>query len=105
MKTKLYFDASERDPEQCYTMQHFRNEMAYANVSELTLIEARPSYGTGYFWCKELQEVGEVGESCGKQCHAYKPRNGKNGRCVHSHHLYEPGENRITIKNSSPTGK
>lgn len=98
MTKKYYFDASEQDPEQCYTLEHFRQELEYSGVDELTLIEAKPSYGSGYFWCKEFHEIGEVGEACGKQCHEYKPRNGKNGRCRHSHHLYEPGEKKIVVR-------
>jgi hypothetical protein len=103
MSRKLYFDASETDPEQCHTMDHFKDQMAFDNVSNMTLIEAKPAYGSGMFWCKEFGEVGDVGESCGKQCRAYKPRNGKNGRCAHSSHLYEPSNKIITIENKSLT--
>lgn len=88
--SKYYFDASLNEPESCYTLEYFRQHMRDNDIKEMMLIEARPSYGTGWFYCTEYQEPGEVGEGCGKECKAYKPRNGKNGRCVHSHHLYEP---------------
>lgn len=33
-----------------------------------------------YFFCKILQEFGEIGE-CGKFCDLYEPRNKKSGCC------------------------
>ncbi len=89
MKKQLYFDT---DGEYAYDRQYWLEYMQENNLDEIRLFEAVPEYGTGYFWCGEYFEVGEVGEGCGKACEAYSPRNGKNGRCRFSNHLYSPGK-------------
>ena len=104
-RQKYYFDATENEPEHCHTMKWHENDMREQGISERVLIEAKPSFGTGYFYCTEYDDVGEVGQGCGKECKAYKPRNGKNGRCRFSHHLYEQTDKRITIKAISSTMK
>lgn len=95
---KYYFDAKEEDPEQCFTLAGWIDQMKYHGTDQMELLEAKPFYGSGYFYCKEFGEPGEVGDSdCGKFCEKYKPRNGKNGRCVHSTHLYTPTEKAIKV--------
>ena len=85
---KLYF--SGEDSELCFDIEHFKDYMRYNNLKELKLFEAKRVTGTGYFFCKEHFEVGEVGENCGiNNCHTYKPLNGKNGRCKHYGWCYE----------------
>lgn len=98
--SKYYFIASEDEPENCYTLKYFKNKMKQEGIKEMEIVEAVPLYGTGWFYCNEYDEPGEVGNGdCGKACKAYKPRNGKNGRCVHSQHLYEPAGKTIKIFN------
>ena len=44
---------------------------------------AKSEYNTGFFYCAEYAQMGEVGEGCGKECFAYKPKNGVKGVCSH----------------------
>jgi hypothetical protein len=93
---KYYF--AERDAENCWEKQHFIDEMTERGLKEMTLWPAVIVYGESFFWCDEFQEVGERGQSCGKQCKRYKPRNGKNGRCKHHKNSYTPADEPITLK-------
>jgi hypothetical protein len=71
-------------------MDHWKEELAEQGLDEIELDLAKPDFGNGFYWCDEYQECGESGQGdCGRQCAAYKPRNGKNGRCIHSVHTYE----------------
>ena len=83
------------DSECAYTLKYWKGYMKKNGITELKLFEAIVEYSSGYFWCNEYSEAGEVGESCGKQCEKYSPRNGKNGRCRHSVHVYSFGESKI----------
>ena len=93
--SKYYF-RKDREDEGCYSLSFLRNKMKDEELSELVLYEAKIERNSGYFWCREFQEVGEVGEGCGKECNKYSPRNGKSGRCRYSANLYEQ-TNRIKI--------
>jgi len=86
---KKYF--SDID-ECCYPLSHYKEYMAENNIKELKLFEAKMEVGNEYFYCREFFEIGQVGESCGKVCDEYAPRNGKNGRCIHSANIYEQTE-------------
>ena len=92
---KTYF--TEIDEEISYAKSDILLHMQAEGIPELKAWEAVPVHGTGFFFCKDVMEVGEVGESCGKQCEAYSPRNGKNGRCRHSGGVYEKGKE-LTFK-------
>lgn len=65
-------------------------------IVTLFLFEAKRESGTGYFFCKEFQACGEVGE-CGRMCEKYNPMNGKNGRCKHYGYVYEQTDNKIIL--------
>lgn len=93
--TGYYFQ--EHD-ERCYPKQYHLDYMQENRIKEMTVFEAKRETGTGMFYCKEYDEVGEVGEDCGKMCPHYKPLNGKSGRCKHSGFLYEQTEKSITLK-------
>ena len=80
---KKYFETP--DSEFCHP-----KEVLLANGVTVAF-EAKPVKGTGFFFCKEFQQVGEVG-SCGRECESYKPRNGKNGICKNYRGVYEKGE-------------
>jgi hypothetical protein len=95
MKNQLYFE--NEDDERCYTEDHFQQLMKDEGLTEIEVFKAVPEYKTEYFFCQVEKEIGEVGEGCGKVCGDYEPRNGKNGRCRHSHHLYTWGD-KITLK-------
>lgn len=88
--SKLYF--SELDELRCYSLEDIRKEMKEKNIDELKVFEARAVHGEPYFYCTEFQEVEEVGESCGKSCIEYNPRNGKSGICRYYSNFYEPTE-------------
>lgn len=94
--SKYYF--REDDDENCYQKASIIEQMKIDGITELSVVEAKRKTAMGYFYCQKYSEVGEVGESCGKQCGGYKPRNGKNGRCVYSGNCYSPTENKRTFK-------
>lgn len=89
---KYYF---KNDNEMCYTLDYHLQYMAENDIKEMEVFEAEMDIKSGYFYCSELMEVGEVGEGCGKECHLYNPRNGKNGRCRFSKNCYSPGKSKI----------
>lgn len=90
---KLYFDADRFDAGddtiKCYALRFHLQELQEEDLTHRRLYPAFPEKGTGYFYCRHHGEVGEKGEGCGRQCVAYAPRNGKNGRCRHSAHCYD----------------
>jgi hypothetical protein len=92
---------SSKYEDECYQKQHFIEYMIENNLSEIELTEEKQMNNSGYFWCTEFLEMGEVGESCGKICKKYIPRNGKNGRCRFSNNVYESTDKKITLKNKS----
>ena len=75
---KYYF---RDDDELCYTIEGHKDIMRFNEEKEIEVFEAKIDRGLGYFYCHEYGEVGESGESCGKQCDGYSPRNGKSGIC------------------------
>ena len=83
---KYYFGDDEG---RCYTLDYFLEKLG-GGCDEMTVYPAKMVTGQPFFHCTKLCEVMEVGERCGNQCGGYKPRNGKNGRCVHSNNCYEP---------------
>lgn len=93
---KYYF--SEFDDEVCGTIEYQYRYMEEHNISQMTLIEAERETNTGYFHCNHFENIREVGQGCGKMCEAYKPRNKKNGRCIHSGYVYTLGEKKKIIK-------
>jgi len=92
---KFYF--REDDDERCYLKKDIIEDMKENGPDTLKLFEAKRVIGDTFFWCTINQEIGEVGQGCGKQCSQYRPRNGKNGRCKFSGHCYEPTDISITI--------
>jgi len=92
---KLYFK-DECDDSGCYPIVYWRHYKTENKLESLTLFEAERETGTGYFFCLEFLEVGERG-NCGKECHKYKPNNGKNGRCSNYGYCYERTEKTIVI--------
>ncbi len=93
---KYYFGPEEA--ESCFSVEYWEDYMNEHGLNEITLFRAIRETGTGYFYCKHYQEIGEVGEGCGKMCKAYSPRNKKNGRCRHSGYLYDYGKKIILTK-------
>jgi hypothetical protein len=93
---KFYF--REDDDERCFLKKDIIVDMRENGPDQLKICEAKRTTGEGYFWCSIFQEVGEVGQGCGRFCSDYKPRNGKNGRCRYSGHCYEPTEKSEIVK-------
>jgi hypothetical protein len=94
---KYYFEKGDMDG-LCYMKDYFMDLMEERGITEIEVYPARPTYGTGYFYCQEHGDMGESGEGCGIFCDFYKPRNGKNGRCRHHSTPYEPMDKSIIIK-------
>ena len=94
---KLYFREDD-DGSCCYLKKDILEQMKENYINEVKIFEAKPVYGDCYFWCSVNQEVGEIGQGCGRFCKDYKPRNGKNGRCRFSAHCYEKINKTITLK-------
>lgn len=84
---KFYF--REDNDERCYLKKQIIEDMKEEGIIELKIFEAEINIGEGFFYCSKIGDAGEVGEGCGKFCKDYKPRNGKNGRCVHSGYCYD----------------
>lgn len=97
---KKYFH--NNDSEFCYQKEYFR-EFVDPKTGILEVFEAKILTGTGFFFCQELELVGESGDGCGRECIYYEPRNGKNGRCRLSGPVYEQGK-KITLKFKTPAG-
>lgn len=95
MKKKLYF---KDDAENCYTIEDHIDQMKFDGETEREVFVAKVERGTGYFYCCEFSEIGEVKESCGKQCDKYKPRNGRGGICKRYGFLYEQTDKSKVIK-------
>ena len=91
---KLYFDGNEEGC--CYPLDYFKEQLD-ENNPEITVYPAVMLRGEQVYYCSKYQEVGEVGDGCGKICKEYKPRNGKNGRCIHSNNCYEPDHKRPKV--------
>lgn len=94
---KKYF-ADDIDDTGCYELKSIIDMAKNEGLTQIEVVEAERDTGTGYFFCTHFQEVGEVGQGCGKMCEAYKPRNGKNGRCLHSGYCYSHTDIKRTIK-------
>lgn len=92
---KYYF--KNANAEECYSLNHFKDEMAFDRITEMTVFEAIQEKANGYFYCNFYNEIGEVGQSCGKQCIRYSPRNNRKGICKQYRRLYIHGK-QITIK-------
>ena len=85
-------------PEYCYEKKVIQEMLKAEGIEQAECFKAKPIIGQGLFWCDFHAEPGTVEDSdCGNTCFEYKPRNGKNGRCVYSGYCYEPGE-KIKIK-------
>ena len=80
MKKQFYF--KNEDAEVCYTEEYFKNYMEQEGITKIEVMQAVPDKEKGIFWCKHEAFCGDdSSESCGKQCNAYAPRNGKSGCC------------------------
>ena len=88
---KYYF---REDDESCYVLESHFEYMRANDLTEMKVFEAVRLRGTGYFYCKEQLDTGEVG-NCGKVCNDYKPRNGIKGICKHYGFVYDYGKEKI----------
>ena len=93
--SKYYF--YNKGDEFCEPLDLIRERIEDDELTQKTVFTAKRVTGEGHFFCKKYQEVGEVGEGCGKTCKDYKPRNGKNGRCVHSGYCYVPDQEVLIV--------
>lgn len=92
---KYYF--CEDEAETCRTLKSIREWMSEQGIERRTIYPALIMYGQDLYYCSHYGDIGEVGQGCGRFCKAYKPRNGKNGRCRHSKNGYEPDLNNPII--------
>ena len=94
---KYFFEKGSYD-EFCHTLKYFEAKIALGEAEEFHLTDAAREYGNGFFYCAELNEFGESGNSdCGKSCWEYKPRNGKSGRCIHSQPTFIEGDRKFKL--------
>ena len=111
MAQKVYYSVKGDGTEVCYPLANIKERIRWdfrervgdrPRVSEITLEEWKTVHGTGTFWCIEHGEGGERGgDMCGSlNCDSYKPRNGKNGICVHHRAPMNPTGKTITLKRS-----
>jgi hypothetical protein len=99
MKEKFYFQF--KDSEICYNKAYFDEYMKDDQLNAIEVYRAEKCRIYGAFWCKKHKFCGDTGSwdnPCGKECDGYKPRNKKNGCCIHySPVLYEHGE-KVVLK-------
>jgi hypothetical protein len=93
--SKFYF--YDKDDEFCHNLSDIKDRIFDDELTEKKVFEAKRETGNATFFCKKQQFVGESGQHCGKECEYYKPRNGKNGRCIHSGYCYYP-DKEVLIK-------
>ncbi len=90
---RFYFNANAidqgHDEAMCHEIGHHLDLLKMDQLPEVRLYPAKMDTGLSVFFCREFGELGEKGESCGRQCDSYAPRNGKNGRCRHSANTYD----------------
>jgi hypothetical protein len=80
MKKQFYFE--NEDAEVCYTEDYWKASMRMDETTEIDVMQAVPDKEKGIFWCKHEAFCGDDStDTCGKQCYAYAPRNGKSGCC------------------------
>lgn len=89
-KQKLYFSSIIED--MAYTKEYLIDEMKERELTAIEVNLVKRELETDYFYCHEFGDFGEVGESCGKICDKYSPRNGKSGCCKHRGFCYIPGK-------------
>lgn len=94
-REKLYF---AKDEEYCYPLQVFQDRINDGET-EILLQVAKYAIGADFMWCKKQGEAFEKGsDNCGVgNCDDYKPRNGKNGCCIHLVNGYEPSGPMFTL--------
>lgn len=85
------------DDESCYSKETILRIMQEEGIQSLTIFEAKAEFGTGYFYCKYHNEIGESNGTCGRLCKEYQPNNGINGRCKHYGYPYSQTEKQITL--------
>lgn len=96
-KKPLYFKSE--DDNFCHDKAHFIEEMKSEKLEQIEVFEAVKANDHEHIWCSYIGEAGDK-DNCGKQCDAYKPRNGKSGCCTHLGTLYNYGEKvTLTIEN------
>lgn len=79
----------------CYEIDYFYDYMVNEELESLILTEAVKT--PEYVYCRYFNEVVEKGESCGKICSYYSPRNNVKGICIHSAPAYENSGKEVTI--------
>lgn len=79
------------NPDNCWVKEYYI-EMRKETTEDIIVEGAEMLRGDDSFYCDhpKIHEVGSTSESeCGRLCEYYKPRNGKNGRCVYHKNCYE----------------
>jgi hypothetical protein len=99
---KYYFNDSDDsdDSGSCYPLDYWQEQLKEEQLPEMKLRLAKMVKGEPFFFCSYFLECCESNDStCGKRnCEHYKPRNGKNGRCVDHKNCYEGTDETIVIK-------
>lgn len=96
MKQQFYFE--NEDAEICYTEDYWKDHMRMEGTAKIEVMQAVPDKIPGIFWCKNDAFCGDdSSQTCGKQCNAYAPRNGKSGCCkYYTTRIYLHGD-KITL--------
>lgn len=97
MKIKKYYFTGifgdDEDEWSAYQLPDILEEMKELELPEIIIYEANRVIGNDYFICNEYDELVYTDDNeCGKHCIDYKPRNKKNGCCIHRDFVYERGD-------------
>lgn len=96
-KKRYYF--RNDDDEMCYPISSHIKHMVENQIKEMDIYLAERETESHFFYCKHFFQVGEKSEqTCGKNCEAYQPRNGKSGVCKFSGFVYEKTDKCFTLK-------
>jgi len=101
MTKKKYYFAEDREDENCFTMDFWKELITDdEEIEEITLLRTEPEKVNGFFWCKDDHEMYEKDDNwCGKSCGSYQPRNGKSGACkFYTNTFYTPTDKKIVLK-------
>jgi len=92
-RPKIYFE--NEDANMAHSEEWFQDLMKEEGLTEMTVMEAIriPHYKAEFVWCKDADDACEKSECNKRNCESYKPKNGKNGRCINVGQYCDFGDN------------
>lgn len=92
---RLFYSKIDDD---CWRLDFYKEWMIGFGFASIELTLAERLTGTDIFFCRCHNGIGDKGESCGRLCKGYDPKNGKSGACKHVGFVYEETGKKFTLK-------